>query len=118
MHRSRAAGPALSGLVVHVEGAALLAAGLVARPVGRLEAQCLRQEPARCVGRNRVGANALEALERELGRDLRVLGAQRLVVGLGDGELEVEPLRVREAQLPDSRETSTPSAPATLHTTR
>ena len=48
----------------------------------------------RTLGVARVRAHALEALQRELARDLRMVGDQRLVGHVRDDELVLEPLRV------------------------
>jgi phospholipase/carboxylesterase len=63
----------------------------------RLEGESLfEQAPARFgVG---VGAHAVEALECELPRDLRLIRGQRRVVGLHHRDLEPEALRVLEAE--------------------
>jgi hypothetical protein len=84
-------------VVVRVPRAALLAAYLPHGVAVRVEVEGLLEEgPARAgIG---VRAHAVEALERELAGDLRMVGDQRLIGGLHDGELEVEPLGVAEAQ--------------------
>ena len=90
--------PALGGRrVVGIGGATLVPAHLPALGAA-CEAQGLLEERAAALGRGRVGADAVEALERELGRNLRVIGDEGLVVGLGDDELEPHPFRVAEAQ--------------------
>jgi len=45
-----------------------------------------------------VGADAVESLERELGRDVRMTRDERRVARRGDGELETKPLRVVEPE--------------------
>ena len=50
----------------------------VASPAGAAPRSALEQRAA-ALGRRAVGAHALEALQRRLGRDLRVRGGQRLV---------------------------------------
>src|SRR5439155_15972521 len=95
--RAGAGDPALGRLVVDVRGAAAIAdleAGLPAR----FEAERALQEAPALLGVLRERAHALEALEGDLGGDLGVLGDQRFVVGLDHGELELEPLRIREAE--------------------
>ena len=83
--------------IVRVEAAADRAARLPAVAGGR-EPECsLEQRPAR-VRLGREGAHAVEALQRELGGDLRVAGDERRVRRLDDGELEPEPFRVLEPE--------------------
>jgi hypothetical protein len=84
-------------LVVEVERAALLAAGLPA-PVGAREAERLEQVAAG-LGLRRVRAHGVEALQRVLGRHLGVLGDQRGVAHVRDQQLVVEPLGVGEQQV-------------------
>ena len=83
--------------VVRVPGAAFVAAHLPGVLALRLERERLLEQAAARLG-IRVGANAVEALERELARDLRVVGDQRLVVGLHDGDLQAESFGILEAQ--------------------
>ena len=82
-------------LVVEVEAAPRLAARLPAL-AGRLELERLEQAPRAGLRRGAVGAHRVEALQRELGRDLGVIGDQRLVGDIDDEQLVVEPLRVGE----------------------
>ena len=84
-------------LVVRVPGAALAAADLPDRIAVRIEREHLLEERA---ARARVGvcAHAVEALQRELARDLRMVGDQRLVGRRDDGKLEVEAFGIAEAQ--------------------
>ena len=49
-----------------------------------------------------------------LGRDLRVVGEERRVVGLDDGELELEPFGSLKSRRPSPRSDSTPAAPSRL----
>ena len=49
--------------------------------IGRLEAESLLEESPARIGLSAVSANRVEALEGELGRDLRMLGDQRIHVG-------------------------------------
>ena len=83
-------------LVVDVEPAALLAARLPA-VAGALELERLEQAGAG-LGRGAVGARGVEALQRQLGRDLGMLGDQRRVGDLDDEQLVIEALGVGEAQ--------------------
>ena len=64
----------------------------------RLEGEGLDEKLAAALGIGRVGADAVEALQGVLDRDLRVPGHERRVVRLHDGELEIEPLRIGEAE--------------------
>ena len=64
------------------------------------EAERLFEQGTAAVRVGRVGAHAVEALERELLGDVRVARDERRVGGLDNGELEVEPLGVGEEQLP------------------
>src|SRR5215210_7593054 len=100
MNRPCAPDAGFAGLVVGVEGAALLAAELVGSLVGRLEAETLLEESSARIGLSAVSANRVEALEGELGRDLRMLGDQGGVVRPNHGELEIQALEVGEAQAP------------------
>ena len=63
----------------------------------RLEAERLLEKAPASV-RVGVGAHAVESLQRELTRDLRIVCNQRLVIGLDDGDLEAEAFRVLEAK--------------------
>ena len=74
--------PALVAAVVSVEAAALLAAHLPGILILRIELERPLEEGSAGLGIVGVRADALEALERELGRDLRVVGDQGLVRGL------------------------------------
>jgi hypothetical protein len=85
-------------LVVYVEPAAPLAARLPALVAGG-ESERLLEVGAAALRVGGVGAHRVEALERQLGRDLRVLGCQRLVVDVGDEQLVLEPLVVGEPEL-------------------
>src|SRR5262249_53115419 len=87
----------LRRVVVEVEAAALRAASFPAASplLGRLELERLEQGFAG-LWRRRVGADALEALERELGRDFGMVGDQRLVLDVDDQQLVAESLGVLE----------------------
>src|SRR6266550_5702510 len=87
----------LRGLVVGVPRAALVAADFPDRVAVRVERERLLEEGA---ARAWIGvrAHAVEALECELARDLGMVRDKRLVTRLDDGELEVEALRVGEAE--------------------
>src|SRR5688500_3288769 len=98
VHRARAGDGRIVSGVVLVERAALLAAGLEGRFAATLEPQSLLEEGAAPVGLRRVGANAVESLKRELGRNLRALRDERVVGVLRDDELEPEAFRVGEGQ--------------------
>ncbi len=87
----------LRRLFVDVEAAATGAPGFPAVLVDRLELERLEQGAA-CLGRGAVGADGVEAAQRQLGRDLGVVGDQRLVGDLDHGELVGEPLGVGKAQ--------------------
>ena len=100
MHRPGAGNPLPGGRrrIVRVEAAADRAARLPGRLADGREPECsLEQRPAR-IRLGREGAHAVEALQRELGGDLRVAGDERRVRCLDDGELEPEPLRVLEPE--------------------
>src|SRR5262249_14462803 len=77
--------------------AALVPANLPDGVAVWVEAEDLFEEVA-ARARVGVGAHTVEALEREVARDFRMIGDERFVVRLDDGQLEVEPLRVAEAQ--------------------
>ena len=84
-------------LVVEVARTAVLTAGLPAlAAVG--EAERLEQAAAGVRPRG-VGAHAVEALERVLGRHLGVLGDQRVVAHVRDEQLVVEALGIGEQQV-------------------
>ncbi len=85
--------------VVRVPGAALCAPDLPFTAARRLEGKRLLEEPLARTGIG-VRTDGVESLERELVRDLRVVGDERLVRGLHDGELEPEALGIVEAQPP------------------
>ena len=106
-----AAGPAGLGrrLVVGVQAAAALAARLPAL-ARRLEAKRVLEQAAARVGLRRVGAHAVEALQRQLLGHLRMVGDQRRVGDGRDHQLVAEPLGVGEPQPPSPRSTATPSA--------
>ena len=70
------------GIVVGVPGAALLAARPPRRSSPFGSKASVSSSRRRLGSGSRVGAHAVEALQRELARDLRVVGDQRLVVGL------------------------------------
>src|SRR6266540_5779484 len=95
-----AADPGLVGLVVRVEGPATIAPRLEGGFPPALEAERALEEPTARLRFGCIGAHALKALERELGRDLGMLGHEGLVLGLDDGELEPEALGVGEGQSP------------------
>ena len=82
-------------LVVEVEAAALLAARLPAAPSTGSNSSA-SSRPAAGVGRGAVGADRVEALQRQLGRDLGVVGDQRLVGDLDHEQLVLEALGVGE----------------------
>ena len=85
-------------LVEGVERSALLAAHLPATVAVPLESQRLLEgSPAR-LGVGRVGADAVEALQRVLGRNVRVTCDEGLVVDVHGDDLEAHPLAVGEAQ--------------------
>jgi hypothetical protein len=62
----------------------------------RRRAEQLLEDRRAVIGRGAVGADALEALQRELARHLRVLGAHRLVTCRADDQLVAEALEVGE----------------------
>src|SRR5207248_254813 len=80
-----------------VPRAAFLTAHLPHRVTVRVERQGLLEEVAAPAG-VAVRAYAVETLQRKLAWDLRMAGDERLVVRLHDGELELEPLRIGEAE--------------------
>ena len=84
--------------VVGVEAAALVAAHLPLAVLAAGEAERLAQQRLAAGGVARVGADAVEALQRVLARDLGVVGDQRGVADVGDLELVLEALGVGEAQ--------------------
>ena len=83
-------------LVVEEEPAALVAARLPLALLGRLELERFEQG-AVGVGGGRVGAHRVEALQRQLGRDLGVVGDQRWVGDVDDEQLVDQALGVGEA---------------------
>src|SRR4051794_23921059 len=95
------AGPAAAvgvGAVERVEAAALRAAHLPLAVAKALEAEYVLDEPRALLRLERVRAHAVEAPERVLVGDLRVLGDERLVAVRDDAQLEVEPLGVGEQE--------------------
>ena len=94
----RALQSALGGrLVEEIDAAALGATRLPASStlLGRLELERLEQSLAR-VGGRRVGADAVEALQRDLLRHFGVIGDQRLVIDVDDEQLVDQALGVGE----------------------
>src|SRR5512132_709957 len=89
----------LRGLVVRVPGAAVLAAHLPDRVTVRIERERLLEELA-ARPRIGVGPDAVEPLEGELARNLRVVGDQRVVRRRHHRELELEAFRILEAKAP------------------
>jgi hypothetical protein len=83
--------------VVGVPRAAFAAAHLPGVVALRLEGEGLFEQASARFGIG-VGAHAVEALECELPRDLRVICGQRFVVSLHGCDLEPEALRVLEAE--------------------
>src|SRR5439155_923468 len=79
--------------VVDVEAPAALAARLPAL-TAPFEAESLPEQNGAAIGVAGIGPYAVEALERQLPRDLGVAGRQRLVAARVDHELVVEALRV------------------------
>src|SRR5262249_6778462 len=72
-----------------------------ARPpavLARLELERFFQELTAVFGIRRERAHTVEALQRQLARDLRMLRDQRLVGRLDDGQLLAEALRVDEGE--------------------
>ena len=96
VHGAGALHAALARAVVVVDAAALVAARLEAVVAERLEAERLLEQGAAALGVGRVGAHVVEALQRELGRDLRMVGDQRLVARVGHDQLQPEALGVGE----------------------
>ena len=84
--------------VVRVEAAALLAARLprVESPTGSNAS--VSSSAARLASGSRKRAHAVEALERELLRDLGMVGDERRVLRLDDGQLVLETLGIGEAE--------------------
>lgn len=93
---ARDAGPA--GLLVLVERTAQGAAGEVACIVHPREAHGLLEEAPAGLGIRAVGMDAGEPLERMLAGDLRMPGDQRLILRLGDRQLQREAFGIGEAQ--------------------
>ena len=101
VNRARARDPAALGRrVVRVEAAALVAARLPFVLAARLERERLLEQRAAALRVDRVRAHAVEALERVLLRNLRMLGHERLVVGLVDLQLVPDAFRVLEDEAP------------------
>src|SRR3954451_2906950 len=98
MDTARPLQPPLAGRRVEsVEPAPAVAPGLPA-VFARLEAEgFLEQLPAR-LRIARIGTGAVEALQRDLGGDVRLLGDQRLIVDVTHPQLVPETLRIRESQ--------------------
>ena len=84
--------------VVDVATAAMLASDLPRALALRRELQRLLEEGAALLGIGGVRADLLEALDRELARDLGMLGRQRLVRRLDDAQLEAEALGILEEE--------------------
>src|SRR5207248_7315964 len=84
-------------LVVRVPGAALCAADLPHGVAVRVERERLLEELAAGAG-IRVRAHTVEALQREFARDLWMVGDERLIGRLDDGELQCECLGIGEAE--------------------
>ena len=99
---ARAGDAALVALVVEVEAAALLAARLPARLAVRLELERLLEEAAALLRVVRVGADAVEALQRELLRHLGMVGDQRLVRALAGDQRVPQALGVAEREAPSA----------------
>ena len=100
MHGPRAAAAGTFGAVVDVMRSAFLSSRLVRRlPHAREQHRLLEEAPALIwvVG---IGPDRVEALQRELGRDLGVVGDERRVAGLDDGQLELELLGIMEEEAP------------------
>src|SRR5213592_1863016 len=91
-------------LVIEIETATILSPRLPPVLANCLELKGFEQATAR-TWRAAVGANGVEAAQREVRRHFRVLGDQRLVGNLDHGELVSEPLRIGESQ----------AFPVTLH---
>ena len=101
VHGARAADAAARWRrVVMVEPAPLLASRLPAVGAARLELERLLQKVAAALGIGRERPHAVEPLQRQLGGHLRVLGDQRFVAGLDDGELVPKPFGIDERQPP------------------
>ena len=100
MHRPgpRDSGARFRRRVVGVEAAALLAAELPGGVARGTEAQHLFEQRAARLRAGREGADAVEALEGDVGRDLGVARHERLVGRLRDHELEAEAFGVVEAE--------------------
>src|SRR3954454_18371658 len=98
MDTARPLQPPLAGRRVEsVEPAPAVAPGLPA-VFARLEAErFLEPLPAR-LRIARIGAGAVEALQCDLGGDVRLLGDQRLVVNVTHPQLVPETLGIRESQ--------------------
>src|ERR1700730_6097694 len=86
------------GRVEHVAAAAALAARLPRALARGGETEGALEERTAALRVGGVGTHLLEALDRELLRDLRVLGGERLVGRLDDAELEPEAFRILEGE--------------------
>ena len=84
--------------VVGDRAAAALAAQLPRAVAGRPRVEHLLQQAAAALRVGAVRAHRVEALQRVLGRDLGVLGAERLVDTGAHGQLVPQALEVGEAQ--------------------
>ncbi len=84
--------------IVGVEAAAVIAAHLPVLALAFREAHRLAEQPLAAQRRVAVRAHALEALQRVLGRDLRIMRAQRLILAGVDHQLVFEALGVEEQQ--------------------
>ena len=98
VHGARGRVAALGRRAVVGQPARALVAAQLPAPVGLGEAQALLQQVAAGLRVRRVGAHAVEALQRHLARHLRVVGDQRGVGGVADAQLVLESLGIREHQ--------------------
>src|SRR5215211_8940054 len=99
VHGSGALQAAPAGrLVVAVEPAATLAAHLPFVLAARREAEGLLEKWSAALRSRRVRADAVEALERVLARDLRMLGDERLVGNVDHEEFVPQSLGVVEGE--------------------
>jgi tRNA A37 threonylcarbamoyladenosine dehydratase len=89
----------LAGLVERVEALALIATDFPGGVAGGGKLERLLEEGATLFGIRGVGVDAVEALQRELLWNLRVVGGERLVVRLDNRQAVLEPFAVRENEV-------------------
>src|SRR3954454_2532850 len=95
---ARAGNAGLVALVEEVEAAAMLAPHFPARFAVWLELERPLEKPAALLRGVGVGANAVEALQRELLRHLGMVGNQRLVRALAGDQRVAQALGIAEGK--------------------